>query len=79
MSVITSISYDHTAILGNTIEDIALQKAGIIKPKSNTVYYRQGGIADKVISNMANEMGNNLFYADTLELKPVEMNIEHTK
>lgn len=79
VSVITSISYDHTAILGNTIEDIALQKAGIIKPKSNTVYYRQGGIADKVISNMANEMGNNLFYADTLELKPVEMNIEHTK
>lgn len=30
-SVITSISFDHTAILGNTIEDIAMHKLGIIK------------------------------------------------
>ncbi|MDD3893681.1 MAG: bifunctional folylpolyglutamate synthase/dihydrofolate synthase [Syntrophomonadaceae bacterium] len=30
-AVITSISYDHTAFLGNTIEEIALNKAGIIK------------------------------------------------
>ncbi len=32
VSVIGSVSYDHTAILGNTIEKIAFQKAGIIKP-----------------------------------------------
>ncbi len=31
VSVITSISFDHTAILGNTLEKIAAQKAGIIK------------------------------------------------
>ncbi|WDC83539.1 Mur ligase family protein [Caloramator sp. mosi_1] len=31
VSVITSISYDHTNILGNTIEEIAFEKAGIIK------------------------------------------------
>lgn len=37
LSVITSISLDHTAILGNTIEEIAVQKAGIIKKKSITV------------------------------------------
>ena len=30
-SVITSVSLDHTAILGNTVEEIAVQKAGIIK------------------------------------------------
>ncbi len=30
-SVITTIDYDHTARLGNTIEEIAYQKAGIIK------------------------------------------------
>ena len=30
-SVITSISFDHTERLGNTIDEIALQKAGIIK------------------------------------------------
>lgn len=31
LSVITSISYDHTEILGDTIEKIAAEKAGIIK------------------------------------------------
>lgn len=32
ISVITNISYDHMDILGNTLEKIALEKAGIIKP-----------------------------------------------
>lgn len=32
VTVITSIGLDHTAILGNTIEEIAAEKAGIIKP-----------------------------------------------
>lgn len=31
LSVITNISYDHTAMLGNTLEQIAFEKAGIIK------------------------------------------------
>ena len=33
VSVITNIALDHTKVLGNTIEEIALQKAGIIKEK----------------------------------------------
>ena len=33
VSVITSISLDHTKILGNTVEEIAYEKAGIIKPE----------------------------------------------
>lgn len=32
LSIITSISFDHMEILGNTIETITLEKAGIIKP-----------------------------------------------
>jgi dihydrofolate synthase/folylpolyglutamate synthase len=32
VSVITSIDYDHTSILGNTLAEIATEKAGIIKP-----------------------------------------------
>lgn len=32
ISVITSISLDHTEILGNTVEEIAFEKSGIIKP-----------------------------------------------
>lgn len=37
VSVITTISYDHTAILGKTISEIAYQKAGIIKENSCAV------------------------------------------
>lgn len=79
VSVITAISYDHTAVLGNTIEEIAGQKAGIIKPNGNTVYYPQGDAADDVIAKTAQEKENNLVYADTLPLKAVEMTIEYTK
>ena len=32
VSVITSISYDHMQILGNTLREIATEKAGIVKP-----------------------------------------------
>ncbi len=32
LSIITNIGYDHTNILGNTLEKIAFEKAGIIKP-----------------------------------------------
>lgn len=37
VSVITSVSFDHTAVLGNTLLEIAAQKAGIIKSGSNVV------------------------------------------
>lgn len=36
LSIITSISYDHCAFLGNTLSDIARQKAGIIKPDTRS-------------------------------------------
>ena len=79
VSVITSISYDHTAILGNTIEEIAFQKAGIIKPNSRTVYFRQDECADTVIENKAKQENNKLFYADNLRFEVTEKNIEYTK
>ena len=40
-SVITSISMDHTEILGNSIEQIAEEKSGIIKEKTPLFVYRQ--------------------------------------
>ncbi len=38
ISVITNISFDHTAILGNTLEEIAYEKAGIIKNNGLCLY-----------------------------------------
>ena len=40
-SVITSLSYDHVNVLGNTIEKIAKEKAGIIKPEGKTILSHQ--------------------------------------
>lgn len=37
LSIITNVSVDHSDILGNTIEEIALEKAGIIKENTNVV------------------------------------------
>ena len=41
ISVITSISIDHAEILGDSIEQIALEKAGIIKDKTPVFVYQQ--------------------------------------
>ena len=41
ISIIANIGYDHTDILGNTIEEIATHKAGIIKKDSDTVMLLQ--------------------------------------
>lgn len=41
LSVITSISFDHTNLLGNTLSEIAREKAGIIKENTPVVIYPQ--------------------------------------
>ena len=41
ISVITSISMDHTEILGNNVEEIAKEKSGIIKEKTPLFVYQQ--------------------------------------
>jgi dihydrofolate synthase / folylpolyglutamate synthase len=48
VAVITVIGYDHMAILGNKITDIAAQKAGIIKSGATVVLYPQEPIVAKV-------------------------------
>ena len=40
VSVITNIGYDHTQFLGNTLELISAEKAGIIKTKCSCCYWR---------------------------------------
>jgi dihydrofolate synthase/folylpolyglutamate synthase len=47
--IITSISYDHTEVLGNTLTLIAGEKAGIIKPGSTVISSPQAEEADRVI------------------------------
>jgi dihydrofolate synthase/folylpolyglutamate synthase len=58
--VITSISYDHMDVLGDTLAEIAAEKAGIIKPKSAVVVARQSPEARAVIEKTCREKGARL-------------------
>ncbi|MCC0697331.1 bifunctional folylpolyglutamate synthase/dihydrofolate synthase [Clostridioides sp. ES-S-0048-02] len=55
VSVITSISLDHTGILGDTIEKIAYEKAGIIKENGIVLVYDQTDEAKDVIKSVCKE------------------------
>ncbi len=66
VSVIASISIDHTAVLGDTIEQIAGEKAGIIKPGVPVVAQPQVPAAWVVLAATAAAQGAPLHRADTL-------------
>ena len=69
LQVITSISFDHTNLLGNTLEEIAREKAGIIKKGIPTVIYPQQEEALNVIKNKCFEMDSELYIANSDNLK----------
>jgi dihydrofolate synthase/folylpolyglutamate synthase len=60
VSVITALSYDHMAVLGDTLAQIAGEKAGIIKPGRAVVSAPQKGEALEVIQKTAAERGSPL-------------------
>lgn len=61
ISVITSISYDHMEILGNTIEEITEQKAGIIKENSLVVSAAQEKESINIIKEISKEKNSKLY------------------
>jgi dihydrofolate synthase/folylpolyglutamate synthase len=71
VSVITSLSYDHMNVLGNTLAEIAGEKAGIIKDSIPVVLSPQREEARLVVERVAGErhapliqLGQDYFYAD---------------
>ena len=77
ISVITSIGYDHMQVLGNTLEDIAKQKAGIIKKNSETVYMMQKPEIDKIIIKTCQEKQNILHMIAKTEIENVRIENEY--
>lgn len=57
-SVITSIGYDHTELLGDTLEKIAAEKAGIIKKGTPVIYMEGAEESNRVIEETAKNLGN---------------------
>jgi dihydrofolate synthase / folylpolyglutamate synthase len=68
LSVITNISYDHTQLLGNTLEEIAGEKAGIIKPDTPVVIGRRQLETNEVFSRKAAENNAELIFAENLKI-----------
>ena len=62
--VITDIGYDHMHILGNTLPEIAAQKAGIIHPGNQVFMYHQTGEIDAVFVARAAEQGASIHWTD---------------
>lgn len=63
LSVITNISLDHTQLLGDTLEQIAREKAGIIKPGVPVVVGEVVPATRPVFEGRAAELGAPLFFA----------------
>ena len=57
VGIITKLGFDHTAILGNTIEEIAKEKAGIIKSGMKLVCESQEKAAEEILQNVAAQNG----------------------
>lgn len=63
-SVITNISFDHMALLGDSLEKIAAEKAGIIKPGVPLIVGETGDESSPVFQKKADETGSPIFWAD---------------
>ena len=64
LSVITGISLDHVAFLGDTVEKIAYEKAGIIKAGAPVLFGGHGKSIKEVIKNRADEIGSAYYEKD---------------
>lgn len=60
LTIITEISFDHTALLGRTLSEIALQKAGVIKPNIPTLSAHQNKKVLSLLQKRAAEVGSKL-------------------
>ena len=66
LSIITNISLDHVAMLGNTLAEIAVEKAGIIKPNTPVVVGETQAETKDVFINKAKECNAPIFFADQI-------------
>ena len=75
VSVITSISYDHMDYLGDTLEKIAFEKAGIIKENTNVVIYPQAENITNVIKDVAVQRNAKVYEAKTYNIEKIKSDI----
>ena len=64
LSVITNIGWDHMNMLGNSLEEIAFEKAGIIKENIPVVIGEKKAGTETVFRNVASEKPSPIFFAE---------------
>ncbi len=76
LSVITSIGLDHCAMLGDTREKIAREKAGIIKTHIQAVIWGKDDETENVFRQTAKNLNSPLYFADELIAGIPEMELD---
>lgn len=76
MSVITPIGFDHMEYLGDTLEEIAYEKGGIIKENGFVLLYPQEKEVMGVLEGLSKERNSRLFVIDFDELTIHRSNME---
>jgi dihydrofolate synthase/folylpolyglutamate synthase len=77
LSVITNISYDHTEILGNTLEKIAIEKAGIIKQNTKVIIGERDKDTENIFTDIANKNFSEITFASDYKSKFENSEIEY--
>lgn len=78
LSVITSISMDHMQFLGNTLKEIAYEKAGIIKNGVPVVSYEQADEAKEVLINRCKQTSSRLYMLHNKDVTIQSMSMNGT-
>ena len=64
LAIIMNIGLEHTELLGNTLEEIAFEKGGIIKPGGEVVLYHQSAAVEQTIRGICAERGAKLIITE---------------
>ncbi len=78
LSIITNISYDHMQFLGKTLQKIAIEKAGIIKPKIPVLIGKTQAETKEIFEKTASELNAPIRFADKI-YKTSNFSFSYTK
>lgn len=77
LSIITGVALDHTKFLGDTVEKIAAEKAGIIKPRVPVLFGGNDSNAAKIISLHAEAIGAPYYETDRSMIHNIRCSLTH--
>lgn len=78
LSVITGIDFDHTSLLGNTLQTIAAEKAGIVKSGCPCLFGDEENSACRTVRSVASMKGSRFYTVDRSTLVVKERTLQGT-